>query len=100
MLLHVRACTCHLYISETAAPIVLKLGMRLVAVLIGGLHNSDGGANTLVRTCTCHFYISGTAAPIELKFGMRLVTVIIGRLRNSVGGGVTTHVHTRMAKYN
>ena len=39
---HVRTCTCHFYISGTAAPTALKLGMRLVAVLIGGFHNSVG----------------------------------------------------------
>ena len=45
----------HFYISGTAGPITLKLGMQLVAVLIGALHNSVGSANAHVRTCTCHF---------------------------------------------
>ena len=58
--------------------------MPLVAVTIGVLHNSVGGANTHVRTCTCHFYISGTAAPIALKFGMQLVVVPLGCFHNSV----------------
>ena len=75
----------HFYISGTTGPIALKLGMQLVAVLIGGLHNSDGGVNTHVRTCKGHFYISGTAAPIALKFNMRLVAVPLGGFHNSVG---------------
>jgi hypothetical protein len=33
--------------------------MWLVAVLIGGLHNSDGGDNTHVRTCRDHFIYLG-----------------------------------------
>ena len=35
----VRTCTCHLYISGTAAPIALKFGMQLVVVPLGCFHN-------------------------------------------------------------
>jgi hypothetical protein len=45
---HVRTCTDPFYISGTAAPIALKLGMRLVAVPVGGFHISVG---VPPRTC-------------------------------------------------
>ena len=94
-----RTCRDHFYISGTAGPIALKLGMRLAAVLTGGLHNSDGGANTHVRTCTCHFYISGTAAQIALKFGKRLGAVPIAGFHNSVGVPLRTCARARPFLY-